>query len=47
MEKNEWSQLLDFSEAPNAYNDIEEVMEAQLDLVKPLVMLKPLGVVKG
>ena len=39
--------LLDLSEAPEAYKDIEEVMEAQQDLVKPLVRLKPLGVVKG
>lgn len=39
--------LLDLSEAPDAYKNIEEVMEAQLDLVKPLVRLKPLGVVKG
>lgn len=38
---------LDLSEAPDAYKDIEEVMEAQLDLVEPLVRLKPLGVVKG
>ncbi|MCK4806407.1 MAG: RtcB family protein, partial [Candidatus Aegiribacteria sp.] len=39
--------LLDLSEAPDAYKNIEEVMEAQLDLVKPLVRLKPRGVVKG
>ncbi len=39
--------LLDLSEAPDAYKSIEEVMEAQKDLVKPLVRLNPLGVVKG
>lgn len=39
--------MLDLSEAPLAYKDIEEVIEAQLDLIKPLVKLKPLGVVKG
>lgn len=38
---------LDLSEAPDAYKDITEVMEAQLDLVEPVVRLEPLGVVKG
>lgn len=38
---------LDLSEAPGAYKDIDEVMEAQTDLVEPLVRLRPLGVVKG
>lgn len=37
----------DFSEAPMAYKDIEEVIENQKDLVKPLVKLSPLGVIKG
>lgn len=37
----------DFSEAPMAYKDIEDVMESQEDLVKPVVKLSPLGVVKG
>lgn len=37
----------DFSEAPIAYKDIEEVMRNQSDLVKPLVKLTPLGVMKG
>ena len=37
----------DLSEAPMAYKDIEEVMENQKDLVKPLVKLTPLGVIKG
>jgi tRNA-splicing ligase RtcB len=34
-------------EAPEAYKDIDEVMEAQRDLVEPLVLLQPVGVVKG
>lgn len=38
---------LDLSEAPDAYKDITAVMEAQLDLVEPVVRLEPLGVVKG
>jgi len=42
---NDWRG--DFSEAPPAYKDIEEVMSNQRDLVKPLVRLKPLGVMKG
>ena len=37
----------DYSEAPMAYKDIEEVIENQKDLVKPLVKLTPLGVMKG
>jgi tRNA-splicing ligase RtcB len=39
--------LLDLSEAPLAYKDIDEVIEAELDLIKPLVKLRPLAVVKG
>jgi tRNA-splicing ligase RtcB len=38
---------LDLSEAPGAYKDIDEVMEAQRDLVEPVVKLRPMGVVKG
>jgi tRNA-splicing ligase RtcB len=38
---------LDLSEAPQAYKDIDQVIESEADLVKPLVRLKPLGVVKG
>lgn len=34
-------------ECAASYKDIDEVMENQKDLVKPLVKLKPLGVVKG
>ena len=34
-------------EAPSAYKDIDEVIRAELDLVKPLVKLRPLAVVKG
>lgn len=37
----------DYSESPLAYKDIEEVMANQLDLVKQLIRLKPLGVMKG
>ncbi|MFA4945508.1 MAG: RtcB family protein [Lentisphaeria bacterium] len=37
----------DLEEAPQAYKDIEEVLAAELDLVKPLVRLLPLGVLKG
>lgn len=37
--------LLD--EAPSAYKNIDAVMASQQDLVKPLVRLKPLGVVKA
>ncbi|MCP4135592.1 MAG: RtcB family protein [bacterium] len=37
----------DLSEAPLAYKNIDEVIESELDLITPLVKLKPLGVVKG
>ena len=39
--------LLDFGEAPAAYKDIEDVIKSQLDLIEPVVRLKPLGVIKG
>ncbi len=37
----------DYAEAPMAYKDIEEVMDCQRDLVRPLVKLTPLAVLKG
>ncbi len=38
---------LDLSECPLAYKDIEEVIELELDLIRPIVKLRPLGVLKG
>lgn len=38
---------MDFSEAPQAYKPIDEVMAAQDDLVEPIVRLTPLAVLKG
>ena len=38
---------IDLGEAPGAYKDIESVIEAELDLIKPITKLWPLGVVKG
>ena len=38
---------INLGEAPKAYKDIDEVIEAELDLIKPLVKLFPLGVIKG
>lgn len=35
------------AESPFAYKDIERVMELQADLVKPIVTLRPIGVVIG
>ncbi|GAB1431947.1 RtcB family protein [Spirochaetota bacterium] len=43
----EGKKLPDLSEAPGAYKDIDLVMEAQKDLTKILVKLKPLAVLKG
>lgn len=39
--------LLDLSEAPQAYKDIDAVLAASSDLAEPLARLRPLGVVKG
>ncbi|MHC6204502.1 RtcB family protein [Breznakiellaceae bacterium SP9] len=39
--------LHDLSEAPLAYKNIDTVIEAESDLIKPLVRLQPLAVVKG
>ena len=39
--------LYDLSEAPQAYKNIDQVMDSQKDLVKPIVKLSPLGVLKG
>lgn len=39
--------LLDFSEAPQAYKSIEDVIASEADLVEPLVRLTPLAVLKG
>ena len=39
--------LLDLSEAPQAYKDIEEVIQSELDLIAPQVKLLPIAVVKG
>ncbi len=39
--------MFDFGEAPQAYKDIDKVIKAELDLIKPLHKLKPLGVIKG
>ena len=37
----------DFGEAPQAYKDIDAVIKSELDLVNPVVKLRPLGVIKG
>ncbi|MBF0102100.1 MAG: RtcB family protein [Desulfobacterales bacterium] len=37
----------DFGEAPQAYKNIDNVIQSQLDLITPLIKLRPLGVVKG
>jgi len=39
--------LYDLGEAPQAYKDIESVINSQKDLVTPIVKLRPLAVVKG
>lgn len=45
--KKETQALFDLSESPLAYKNIEDVIESELDLIKPLVKLHPLGVIKG
>lgn len=39
--------LPDLGEAPQAYKDIDGVIAAELDLIEPVVKLRPLAVVKG
>ena len=39
--------VLDLSEAPQAYKNIEDVIAAESDLVEVQVRLTPLAVVKG
>ncbi|EKD83620.1 MAG: hypothetical protein ACD_39C00562G0001, partial [uncultured bacterium] len=39
--------MYDFGEAPQAYKDIDTVIRCELDLIEPLVKLRPLGVIKG
>ena len=39
--------MYNLSEAPQAYKDIDAVIEAELDLITPVVKLRPLGVIKG
>ena len=37
----------DLSEAPQAYKDIDSVIESEIDLIEPVVKLYPVGVIKG
>lgn len=39
--------VIDLSEAPQAYKDIDTVIANQRDLVETIVKLRPLGVIKG
>lgn len=39
--------MLDLGEAPQAYKNIDAVIEAELDLIRPKVKLRPLAVIKG
>lgn len=41
------SKLYDLGEAPLAYKNIDAVIESELDLIKPITRLKPIGVIKG
>lgn len=45
--KKRGPKMVDLGEAPQAYKDIDAVIEAELDLIEPLVKLRPLGVIKG
>jgi len=45
--KSHKKKKLDLSEAPLAYKDIDKVIESELDLINPVVKLRPLAVVKG
>lgn len=41
------SGLFDLGESPLAYKDIDGVIRSELDLIKPVVKLTPIGVIKG
>lgn len=43
----ETKDLLDLSEAPQAYKDIEDVINSEIDLITPVVRLTPLASLKG
>lgn len=45
--KHEGKDLFDLSEAPGAYKDIDTVIAAETDLVKPIVKLLPIANIKG
>ncbi len=47
MARKTGKKLTDLGEAPQAYKNIENVINSELDLIKPLVKLHPLGVIKG
>lgn len=45
--RNKGQKLYDLEEAPQAYKNIEVVINSELDLITPLVKLFPIGVIKG
>ncbi len=45
--KNAKQGEFDLGEAPQAYKDIDVVIASELDLIEPVVKLRPFGVVKG
>ena len=45
--KRKGGELFDLGESPLAYKNIDDVIQSELDLIKPIVKLRPLGVVKG
>jgi tRNA-splicing ligase RtcB len=47
MKKGKDEGLMDLGEAPQAYKNIDAVIASELDLIRPIVKLRPLGVVKG
>lgn len=47
VKKGKEKGLFDLGEAPQAYKDIDAVIVSELDLIRPVVKLRPLGVVKG
>lgn len=47
IRKGKTKGMYDLGEAPQAYKNIETVIQAQLDLISPRHKLHPLGVIKG
>jgi tRNA-splicing ligase RtcB len=47
MMKGIWTNQIPLDESPQAYKNIDEVIDSQSDLIEPVVKLFPIGVIVG